>query len=392
MKNINNQVVCLTILAEFVSFARQCYTAYVTSLMDLKQTALHETHLALGAKMMPFAGFDMPVRYGSGLEEHLTVRKSVGIFDVSHMGEFKVIGEQALDLIQLITSNDAGKLDIGQAQYTCMPNHEGGIVDDLLVYRLEKNSYMLVVNASNIQKDWKWINSQNGFDCKLEDVSHQICLLALQGPLAGDTLQKLTKTDLGHMAYYTFEKGTVAGVPDVIISATGYTGSGGYELYLPTHSAKKVWDEIMNAGKVYGILPIGLGARDTLRLEKGFCLYGNDIDDTTTPLEAGLGWITKFSKEFIGREVLLTQKERGITRKLVGFLMEDRGIPRQGYEIKDSAGKVIGQVTSGSQSPSLSKGVGLGYVTKDFSSPESEIYIDIRNKNLRASVKKLPFI
>ncbi|MGV3502458.1 MAG: glycine cleavage system aminomethyltransferase GcvT [Adhaeribacter sp.] len=359
--------------------------------MELKKVALNEVHESLGAKMVPFAGFHMPVRYASDLEEHHTVRKAVGIFDVSHMGEFLVQGPGALDLIQRVCSNDAAKLSDGKVQYSCLPNQDGGIVDDLLVYRLAEEDYMLVVNASNIEKDWDWISQYNTAGVKLQDISNDTALFAVQGPLAIATLQPLTTLDLGAMPYYSFAKGEFAGVADVIVSATGYTGSGGFEIYVPNARARQVWDQIMAAGQAHGIKPIGLGARDTLRLEMGFCLYGNDITDTTSPLEAGLGWITKFNKKFTNSESLQRQQQEGVARKLVGFEMLEQGIPRSHYEILDAAGEMIGEVTSGTQSPSLGKGVGLGYVRTEHSKPGSELFIKIRNKLLPARVVKLPF-
>lgn len=359
--------------------------------MELKKVTLNDVHVALGAKMVPFAGYNMPVRYSSDLDEHHTVRQAVGIFDVSHMGEFLVKGPSALDLIQRVTSNDAAKLTPGKVQYSCLPNTEGGIVDDLLVYCLAPEEYMLVVNASNIQKDWDWISQFNTGGAQLQDISETISLFAVQGPKAIAVLQPLTNIDLAGMAYYTFNQGEFAGLPDVILSATGYTGSGGFEIYVPNENAQAVWDKIMAAGQAHGIKPIGLGARDTLRLEMGFCLYGNDINDTTSPLEAGLGWITKFTKPFTNSENLQKQKEAGVTRKLIGFEMAEPGIPRAHYEITNATGEIIGEVTSGTQSPCLGKGVGLGYVTTAYSTPGSEIYIKVRNKSLKANVVKLPF-
>lgn len=359
--------------------------------MELKKVALNEVHVSLGAKMVPFAGYNMPVRYSSDLEEHHAVRKAVGIFDVSHMGEFLVQGPGALALIQSLTSNDAAKLSDGKVQYSCLPNQDGGIVDDLLVYRFAEEDYMLVVNASNIQKDWDWISQHNTAGVKLQDISDDTALFAVQGPLAIAALQPLTSLDLGGMPYYSFAKGEFAGVPDVIVSATGYTGSGGFEIYVPNARARQVWDQIMAAGKPQGIKPIGLGARDTLRLEMGYCLYGNDITDTTSPLEAGLGWITKFNKKFINSESLQRQQQEGLPRKLVGFEMLEQGIPRAHYEILDAAGEMIGEVTSGTQSPSLGKGVGMGYVRTEHSKPGAEVFIKIRNKLLPARVVKLPF-
>ena len=359
--------------------------------MELKKVALNDVHVALGAKMVPFAGYNMPVRYSSDLDEYHTVRKAVGIFDVSHMGEFLVKGPAALDLIQRVTSNDAAKLTPGKVQYSSLPNAEGGIVDDLLVYCLAPEEYMLVVNASNIQKDWDWINAFNTEGAELVNISDETSLFAVQGPKAAAALQPLTSIDLNNMPYYTFAKGEFAGVPDVIVSATGYTGSGGFEIYLPNQHARAVWDKIMAAGQAQGIKPIGLGARDTLRLEMGYCLYGNDINDTTSPLEGGLGWITKFTKSFTNSGNLKKQKEAGVTRKLVGFEMAEQGIPRAHYEITNAAGENIGEVTSGTQSPSLGKGVGLGYVQTAHSQPGTEIFIKIRNKSIKANIVKLPF-
>ena len=360
--------------------------------VSLKTVTLNDTHRQLGAKMVPFAGYDMPVRYSSDLDEHHTVRRAVGIFDVSHMGEFRVRGPQALDLIQRVTSNDASKLTDGKAQYSCLPNHDGGIVDDLLVYRLADEDYLLVVNASNIEKDWNWIQHYNTQGVEMEDISDRTSLFAVQGPKAAAALQTLTDVDLSQIPYYSFVQGTFAGAPDVIISATGYTGAGGFELYIPNESAAAVWERIMLAGQPYGIKPIGLGARDTLRLEMGYCLYGNDIDDTTSPLEAGLGWITKFTKEFTNSDRLKKQKEAGVSRKLVGFVMDGPGIPRGHYELMDAEGQKIGDVTSGTQSPSLGKGVGLGYVKTEFAAPGSQIFVQIRGKNLAATVSKLPLV
>jgi aminomethyltransferase len=363
-----------------------------TARMELKKVALNDVHVSLGAKMVPFAGYNMPVRYSSDLEEHHTVRKAVGIFDVSHMGEFLVQGPGALDLIQRVTSNDAAKLRDGKVQYSCLPNEDGGIVDDLLVYRFGEEDYMLVVNASNIGKDWDWISQYNTAGVRIQNISDDISLFAVQGPKTVAALQPLTSLSLADMAYYTFARGEFAGVPEVIVSATGYTGAGGFEIYVPNAHAQTVWDKIMAAGQTHGIKPIGLGARDTLRLEMGFCLYGNDITDTTSPLEAGLGWITKFTKKFTNSESLQRQKEEGIARKLVGFEMQEQGIPRAHYEILNAAGEMIGEVTSGTQSPSLGKGVGMGYVQTAYSSPGSELFIKIRNKLLRAQVVKLPFV
>lgn len=360
--------------------------------MDLKKVQLNDIHEELGAKMVPFAGYNMPVRYSSDIEEHKTVRYGVGIFDVSHMGEFLVEGPKALNLIQKVTSNDAAKLSKGKAQYSCFPNETGGIVDDLLVYQLDNEKYMLVVNASNIEKDWNWINQHNTEAAELKNISDQLSLFAVQGPKATEVLQRLTAVDLSEIKFYTFVEGEFAGVQDVIISATGYTGAGGFELYVKNEDAEHVWQQIMEAGKPEGIKPIGLGARDTLRLEMGFCLYGNDIDDTTSPLEAGLGWITKFTKDFINAENLKQQKEEGISRRLVGFKMIDRGIPRKGYSIEDADGTEIGTVTSGTMSPMLNHGIGMGYVKKAYAAPGTEIFIAVRNRKLKAAAHKLPLI
>lgn len=357
-----------------------------------KKIPLHDLHVKLGGKIVPFGGFLMPVRYSSDIEEHMAVRKGVGVFDVSHMGEFKLEGPHALDLIQRITSNDASKLVDGQAQYTCLPNETGGIVDDLIVYKIRDNDYFIVVNASNIEKDFNWFTKYNTKGATLKNISDSKCLLAVQGPKAKEVLQKLTKVDLNAITYYHFAIGEFAGVADVIMSNTGYTGAGGFEIYVDNQHAEKVWNDIFEAGKNENIKPIGLGARDTLRLEMGFCLYGNDIDDTTSPLEAGLGWITKFTKEFTNSVNLKKQKEEGVTKKLVGFKMIDKGIPRHDYLLKDGAGNTIGKVTSGSQSPMLGVGIGLGYVTKDFSSPGSEIFVDVRGRSLKAIVSKLPLL
>lgn len=357
-----------------------------------KNIPLHDLHVKLGGKIVPFAGFNMPVRYSSDIEEHLAVRNGVGVFDVSHMGEFKVEGPNALELIQRITSNDASKLVDGQAQYTCLPNDKGGIVDDLIVYRIKENDYFIVVNAGNIDKDWSWFVKHNTKGATLKNLSAEYCLFAVQGPKAVGVLQKLTATDLSAIKYYHFAIGTFAGVESVIMSNTGYTGAGGFEIYVKNTDAEKVWVAIFEAGKDMDIKPIGLGARDTLRLEMGFCLYGNDIDDTTSPLEAGLGWITKFTKEFTNSANLKKQKEEGVKRKLVGFKMIDRGIPRHDYILKDAAGNAIGKVTSGTQSPLLNVGIGLGYVTTAHATVGSEIFVDVRGKSLKAAVVKLPFI
>ena len=359
---------------------------------SLKTVPLNDVHQQLGAKMVPFAGYNMPVRYSSDLEEHHTVRRAVGMFDVSHMGEFRVRGPQALPLIQRVTSNDASKLAPGKAQYSCLPNQQGGIVDDLLVYMLAEEDYLLVVNASNIDKDWNWIQQFNTEGADMQNVSEEMSLFAVQGPKATAALQGLTDADLSSIPYYSFVQGTFAGAPDVIISATGYTGAGGFELYVPNQYAQQVWEKVMEAGQPYGLKPIGLGARDTLRLEMGYCLYGNDITDETSPLEAGLGWITKFTKDFTNSDSLKAQKEAGVARKLVGFLMDGPGIPRSHYPLVNEAGEVIGEVTSGTQSPSLSKGVGLGYVQTELSKPGSQIFVQVRGKNLPATITKLPFV
>jgi aminomethyltransferase len=358
----------------------------------LLHITLENSHRAMGAKMVPFAGYLMPLQYSSVLEEHKTVRENVGVFDVSHMGEFLISGPHALGLIQRISSNDASKLKIGEAQYAYMPNHTGGIVDDLITYRLDDNIYMLVVNASNIEKDWDWIQSHNTEHVLMENSSGAISLFAVQGPKALQVLQKMTVVDLSKISYYAFVKGSIGGVDNVIISCTGYTGAGGFELYVPNKYAKPLWDGIFEAGQEEGVKPIGLGARDTLRLEMGYCLYGNDIDDTTSPLEAGLGWVTKFNKDFINSGALLQQKESGVTRKLMGFAMVDKGIPRAGYAICDARGNHIGMVTSGSQSPTLEKGIGLGYVPKAMALAGTAIFIQIRDKQIKAIISKLPFV
>ncbi len=360
--------------------------------MDLKYIPLNDLHAKLGGKMVPFAGYNMPVRYSSDIEEHMAVRNGVGVFDVSHMGEFTVKGPQALDLIQRVTSNDASKLADGQAQYSCLPNETGGIVDDLIVYKIKDNDYLIVVNASNIEKDWNWISKFNTKGAEMKNISNDICLFAVQGPKAAGVLQKLTKTDLSTIKYYHFAIGEFAGVKDVVISNTGYTGAGGFEIYVNKQYAEKVWNDIFEAGKDENIKPIGLGARDTLRLEMGFCLYGNDIDDTTSPLEAGLGWITKFTKDFTNSAAIKKQKEEGVSKKLVGFKMVDKGIPRHDYSIKDAAGNVIGKVTSGTMSPVLGIGIGLGYVATANAAVGSDIYIDVRGRALKAQVSKLPLI
>ena len=360
----------------------------------MKVTAFNQIHKKLGAKMVEFAGFEMPVEYSGIKNEHMTVRESVGVFDVSHMGEFWIKGPQALDLLKKISSNDPGYLIPGQAQYTCFPNGKGGIVDDLLIYYYEPEKYMLVVNAANIEKDWNWIVSQNNIGAEVENSSDQISQLAVQGPKAAATLQKLTSVNLSEVKYYTFVTGKLAGVKDVIISATGYTGAGGFELYFWNSEAEKIWNAVFEAGAEFGIKPIGLAARDTLRLEMGFCLYGNDIDDTTSPIEAGLGWITKFNngRHYIDREFLTMQKNEGVTRRLRGFVLKERGIPRHGYDLVNSDGEKIGHVTSGTMSPVLNVGIGMGYVAKEYAAFGTEIFIQIRNKAIPAEIVKVPFI
>ena len=367
----------------------------------MKSTPLKNRHIALGAKLVDFAGFEMPVQYTSIKEEHLVVRSGVGMFDVSHMGEFILKGKEALDLIQLISSNDASKLEIGQAQYACIPNKEGGIVDDFLVYRLPEDkcaegekAFMLVVNASNIDKDWDWISSQNTFDCKMVNISEQTALLAIQGPKAVEVVQQLTDQNLSTIPYYHFIKAELSGYKNVIVSATGYTGSGGFELYMNNEQVEKVWDDIMLAGESFGIKPIGLGARDTLRLEKGFCLYGNDLDDTTSPIEAGLSWITKVKKShtFNSQEIFAKQKEEGVPRKLVGFQVNDRRVPRHNYKILNDSNMEIGVVTSGTLSPSLEVPIGMGYINSDHTKIGTRILIDTGRKTLDAEVVKMPFL
>lgn len=357
----------------------------------MKKTALYEIHKALGAKLVPFAGYQMPVQYEGVNAEHLTVRKGVGVFDVSHMGEFLIEGPNALALIQSVASNDASILSIGKAQYSCLPNDKGGIVDDLIIYRLEENAYLLVVNASNIEKDWQWISANNDVGAKMTNISDDYSLLAIQGPMAIEAMQILTSVDLKALKFYHFEISDFAGIQNVIISATGYTGSGGFEIYCKNTDVEQLWNQVFEAGAKYGIKPIGLAARDTLRLEMGYCLYGNDINETTSPIEAGLGWITKFTKSFTNDYALSQQKANGVTRKLVGFELKDRGIPRQSYPIVDSNAVVIGSVTSGTMSPSLNKGIGMGYVRSDFSEVGTEIGIKIRKKIVLAKVIKLPF-
>ncbi len=358
----------------------------------MKNTALTHVHEALGAKMVPFAGYNMPVQYEGVNVEHQTVREGVGVFDVSHMGEFLVEGPNALTLIQRVTSNDASKLNIGDAQYSCFPNDQNGIVDDLICYRIKEETYLLVVNASNIDKDWAWISKHNeGIGAELKDVSDNYSLLAIQGPKAIEAMQSLTSVDLAEIPFYKFKVADFAGVEHAIISATGYTGSGGFEIYVKNEQAEQVWNKVFEAGADWGIKPIGLAARDTLRLEMGYCLYGNDINDTTSPIEAGLGWITKFTKDFVNSDNLQAQKEAGITRRLVAFEMTERGIPRQGYDIVDAEGNALGQVTSGTMSPSLGKGIGLGYVNRPHTKSGTEIFIQVRKKQIPATIVKLPF-
>ncbi len=357
----------------------------------IKEITLSDVHKDLGAKMVPFAGYNMPVSYEGVNLEHETVRENVGVFDVSHMGEFLVLGPNALKLIQKVTSNDASKLVDNQAQYSCFPNATGGIVDDLIVYRINNEKWLLVVNASNIQKDWDWINSQNEIGAELKNISEDYSLLAIQGPKAVQAMQSLTSIDLSAIKFYHFQIADFAGIENIIISATGYTGSGGFEIYCKNDEAEQIWEEVFKAGSNFGIKPIGLAARDTLRLEMGYCLYGNDINDSTSPIEAGLGWITKFSKKFTNSENLLRQKEHGTHRRLVAFVLDERGIPRQGYAILDNQGTKIGEVTSGTMAPSLSKGIGMGYVPNDLKSIGTKIYIQIRKKLIPATIVKLPF-
>lgn len=359
----------------------------------MNKTALYDKHVSLGAKIVPFAGFDMPVQYSGVTEEHFAVREKVGIFDVSHMGQFFVEGPSARDLLQFVGTNNVDSLENGKAQYTCLPNGNGGIVDDLIVYKMADEKYFVVVNASNIEKDWNHISKHNEkFGAKLTNASDEMSLIAIQGPKATETLQKLTETNLSEIPYYHFTEGKIAGFDDVIISNTGYTGSGGFEIYFKNENAVKIWEAITEAGKEFGLIPCGLASRDTLRLEKGFCLYGNDIDDSTSPLEAGLGWITKFEKDFVDKELLAKQKEEGITRKLVGFEMQEKAIPRHDYLVVDAEGNEIGKVTSGTMSPMKKIGIGLAYVAKPHFKIDSEIFIQIRNKNIPAKVVKLPFV
>jgi aminomethyltransferase len=357
----------------------------------MKFTALQSTHEALGAKMVPFAGYNMPVQYEGVNSEHETVRNNVGVFDVSHMGEFLIEGPNALNLIQSVSSNDASKLTIGKAQYSCLPNEQGGIVDDLIIYKVKEETYLLVVNASNIEKDWDWIVSKNTMGAEMKNISDAYSLLAMQGPKAVEAMQTLTSVDLSSIAFYNFVVADFAGIEHVIISATGYTGSGGFEIYCKNSEVKQVWDKVLDAGASYGIKPIGLAARDTLRLEMGYCLYGNDIDDQSSPIEAGLGWITKFTKPFTNSEALKTEKEEGPKRRLIGFELLERGIPRKDYTVEDAFGNVIGTVTSGTMAPSLGKGIGMGYVLSDHAAVGTEIRIVIRKQKVPAKVVKLPF-
>ena len=358
----------------------------------MKVTAFNQIHKDLGAKMVPFAGYEMPVQYKGVNHEHMIVREGVGVFDVSHMGQFFAKGPEVDQLLQFIGTNDTSKVAIGQAQYTCMPNDKGGIVDDMIVYRLSADEWMLVVNASNIEKDWNWINQNNKWNVSLENRSDEMSLLAIQGPKAVEAMQALTDVNLSEIPFYHFQIGKFAGIENVIISATGYTGSGGFEIYFENAEAETIWKKVMEAGKDFGIEPCGLAARDTLRLEKGYCLYGNDINDETTPLEAGLAWITKLDTDFIAHDIIAKQKEEGVTKKLVGFKMVEKGIPRHDYKIVDEYENTLGIVTSGTQSPILKEGIGLGYVAIDFSKPGSSIYIQIRDKNILAEVVKLPFV
>lgn len=357
----------------------------------MKSTALNHIHHKLGAKMVPFAGYEMPVSYTGVNEEHETVRQHLGVFDVSHMGEFFVEGKEALQLIQKITTNDASTLVDGQAQYTCMPNADGGIVDDLIIYKFHDEKFMMVVNASNIEKDWKWINTHNSFDAKVTDLSEDYSLLAIQGPKAVEAMQSISPLDLSKIKFYHFEVGEFGGAQDVIISATGYTGSGGFEIYFKNKDAEQIWNAVLEAGEDYGIKPIGLAARDTLRLEMGMCLYGNDIDETTSPIEAKLGWITKFTNDFINSEALKKEKENGPERKLVAFEVIGKGIPRHGYELLNEDGHKIGHVTSGTMSPSLKKAIGMGYVATEYAKFGNEILIQIRKKQVKAVIVKPPF-
>jgi len=357
----------------------------------MKKIQLNHIHESLGAKMVPFAGYLMPVQYEGVNAEHETVRNGVGVFDVSHMGEFLVEGKNALDLVQFVTSNDASKLQIGDAQYSCMPNDTGGIIDDLIVYRVKEDTYLLVVNAANIEKDWEWISKKNRFGAEMKNISDNYALLAIQGPKAIESMQALTSVDLASIPFYKFKIADFAGIDHVIISATGYTGSGGFEIYCKNEQVEQVWKRVFEAGKNFGIKPIGLAARDTLRLEMGYCLYGNDIDDTTSPIEAGLGWITKFTKDFVNSGSLKDQKENGVSKKLVAFELLERGIPRKDYEIADADDRVVGKVTSGTMSPSLKKGIGMGYVHTSHAAVDSNIFIRIRKNDVPAKVVKMPF-
>lgn len=358
----------------------------------MKITAFNQIHKDLGAKMVPYAGFEMPVQYAGVNQEHLIVRNGVGVFDVSHMGQFFIKGPEALELLQYIGSNDASKVKIGQAQYTCLTNEKGGIVDDLIIYRMSQDEWMLVVNASNIDKDWEWINKHNKFEVEIENRSDQLSLLAIQGPKAIEAMQSLTDVNLAEIPFYNFKVAEFAGAKDVIISATGYTGSGGFEIYFDNQYAEMMWEKVMEAGKDFGIEPCGLAARDTLRLEKGFCLYGNEINEDISPLEAGLGWITKLNKDFIGKDVIAQQKENGIEKKLIGFKLIERGIPRQDYKILDENENEIGVVTSGTQSPVLKEGIGMGYVKTDLAEVGIQILIQVRNKTIKAEIVKTPFV
>lgn len=358
----------------------------------MKRTPLFKKHVSLGAKMVPFAGFEMPVQYSGLTEEHFAVREKAGLFDVSHMGQFFIEGPGAKDLLQYVATNNADALKDGKAQYTCLTNQNGGIVDDLIVYKIADEKYFVVVNASNIDKDWNHISNHNTFGAIMTNTSDEMSLLAIQGPKATEILQKLTSIQLKDLPYYHFTIGEVAGVQDVIISNTGYTGSGGFEIYFKNEDAEKLWDELMSAGEKFGMLPCGLGARDTLRLEKGFCLYGNDLDDNTTPLEAGLGWITKFDKDFVAKDILEKQKSEGVSKKLAGFEMQEKAIPRNGYPVVDAEGKTIGKVTSGTMSPMKKTGIGLAYLDTDFTKVGTDIFIQIRNKNILAQVVKPPFV
>ncbi|MDX1349476.1 MAG: glycine cleavage system aminomethyltransferase GcvT [Putridiphycobacter sp.] len=357
----------------------------------MKNTTLNDKHVALGAKMVPFAGFNMPVQYEGVNLEHETVRQAVGVFDVSHMGEFLIEGPQALALIQKVSANDASTLTIGRAQYSYLPNATGGVVDDLIIYKLKEEQYLLVVNASNIEKDWNWISEQNSMGANMRNLSDDYSLLAIQGPKAVEAMQSLSSIDLSAIKFYHFEVGDFAGIEHAIISATGYTGSGGFEIYCKNSEVEQVWDKVLEAGAKFGIKPIGLAARDTLRLEMGYCLYGNDISDTTSPLEAGLGWVTKFTKDFVNSDALKAEKEAGVKNKLVAFELIDKGIPRHDYQIVDADGNTLGAVTSGTMSPSTKKAIGMGYVPVAFSKIDTEIYIQVRNKQLKAKVVKLPF-